>query len=209
MSKRIIALLGCAVLLLGLLSGCKKEPAAGNIYEDYTPAGTLFLNFGASMEIVFDDEGNTLQILGTNPDGKLIATNSTSYLGEHCYVAAWKGLEYGIKNNLTGSVPLMVLRLDKGEIPPEDDFLLSMAAACQELADSLSVKIQVFALEGDQLDSEGLLTTETAKTLAAAAFGCTAADISGDVSTANGVYTLSYNGKTCTVDTFSGVVTLK
>lgn len=209
MNKRIIALLGCIVLVLSMFSGCKKKEADGSIYENFTPAGTLYIDFGVSIEVVYDDEGKALQLVGTNQAGKQAATNCTRFLGKPCSAVVWKLLEYSVKNKLTGSTPLMVIRLDKTDVPPSDDFLTAIATPCQQLSDRMNAGIRVFAPEGEQLDEEGQLTSQTAKALAAVRFGCAETDITGGEALADGVYTFTCNGKTCTVDAFSGVTTLK
>jgi len=209
MRKRIFALLGCAALLLSMFTGCKKKEADGSIYENFTPAGTLYVDFGASIEVLYDDEGNALLFTGVNEAGKKIATGSTMYLGKLCPSFLWKLLEFGIKNKLTDSTPLMVVRVGKTDVPPTDDFLTAIATGCQQLSDRMNAGIRVFALGEEQLNEEGLLTAQTAKTLASVRFGCAETEVDGDAAPADGVYTFTCNGKTCTVDAFSGVTTLK
>lgn len=216
--KKITALILCAVMLLGLFAGCNKKDTAesttastiNDIYEDATPAGTLYVSFGAAIEVIYDDEGNVLKITGTNEVGKTIAAACNEQLGKGCVFAVRKMLRYASDNNLLGDAKSMVVRVGAGDPLPADDFLDTIATDTQYLADEECTGIQMMRLEeDDDLDSAGNLIPEAARLLAARYLGVAEEALSGEETIVDGLFTFSCGEKSCTVDAFTGLVSAK
>ena len=207
MTRRIAALLCCAAALLGLLCGCKKKNAAVNIYEDFTPTGTLYCYLNGAVELIYDDEGKALQLSGTNEIGKQLTSACIQLLGSKSEELPKAMLIHAIQNNLLGETKTMVLRVGSGDPLPYESMLTDIADQCQQLAAEKGCAIRVFAVNQNMLAKDDLLGLDIAKQIAAVYLG--EGEISGDEAPANGVYSFTANGKSCTVDAFSGVVTMK
>ena len=207
MTRRIAALLCCAAALLGLLCVCKKKNATVNIYEDFTPTGTLYCYLNGAVELIYDDEGKALQLSGTNEIGKQLTSACIHMLGSKSEELPKAMLSHAIQNNLLGQTKTMVLRVGSGDPLPYESMLTDIADQCQQLAAEKGCAIRVFAVNQNMLTKDDLLGLDIAKQIATVYLG--EGEISGDAVPANGVYSFTANGKSCTVDAFSGVVTMK
>ena len=223
MLKKTFALLMCAVLLLGILAGCNKAPAnntaatdtetytapSGDIFEEYTPAGTLYITFGAAVEIIYDDTGLALQITGTNQVGKVLAEAVQNQLGRGCVFVARALIRYASDNKLIGDARSVALRLGEGDVAPSSDFMSTIATDCQYLADEECTNLRMYVLVDDRLNEDSNLTAAIAKTLAARFLSVEEAALTGGDAIVDGVYTFTAGDKSCTVDAFTGLVAAK
>ena len=236
MLKKTIALILCAVVALCLFAGCNKQDAASttpgttagttpgttvgttattstepttNIYEESTPAGTLYLTFGAAIEIIYDDEGRALQISGKNEAGKAIANACQNQLGKECVFAARAILRYTSDNQLVGDAKTVAVRVGKGEATPDAEFLDTIVTDCQYLVDEECAGLRLVKIGEERLTEDGELTLDAAKRLAFYFLNIPEADITGNNEPVDGVYTLTGGEKSCTVDAFTGMVTAK
>ena len=212
--KKVFALLLAAVLVISM-AACGEtaetpatttpatEPKAAE------PMGTLYVTFGATLEFVFDAEGNALSITGTNEIGKTLAAAKQDQVGKGCVFGLRAILRYASDNNLLGDAKSMVIRVGAGEKLPSEDFLNTIATDCQYLADEECTGIQMFIAADSKLDTQGNLTPDAAKALAIRFLGAAEADITGGDAAAEGVYTFTCGEETVTVDAFSGLVTKK
>lgn len=220
--KKIFALVLSVILVLGLFVGCNRDAAedtgtdantvattTGNIYEEYTPAGTLHLAFSGALEIVYDDEGNVLQITGTNEIGQTIAAACADQTGKGCVFAARKILRYASDNKLLGDAKSMVVRVGKGDSLPSEDFLDTIVTDCQYLADEECTGIQMMKVIIDDLDSDSNIIPEAARMLAARFLGVEESALEGDDNIVDGTYIYTSGDKGCAVDVFTGLVTKK
>lgn len=214
--KRILAMLLCVILVLGLFVGCNKEEAAPTTTaateastEPAEPAGTLYLAFGPALALVYDEEGKVLQIAGTNEAGKTIADTCADQVGRGCVFAARKFLRYASDNNLLGDAKSMVVRVGNSDPLPTEDFLDTIVTDCEYLADEECTGIQLMKITVDDLDSDGNMIPETARALAARFLGVTESDLQGEETVADGFYSFSCGDASCTVDAFTGLVTRK
>lgn len=217
--KKTIAVLLCAAMMLGLLVGCSKKNTAdssdptpitvGDPYSDHTPAGTLYLTFGAAIEILFDENGKSLEITGKNEAGEKIAGACQAQVGQGCVFAARAMLRYASDNKLLGDAKTVAVRLGKGEAPPSEDFLDTIVTDCQYLADEECTDLKMVRLWGNRLTEDGDLNADAAKLLASYFLDVEPEEVSGSEMPESGVYTMSAGDKTCTVDAFTGLVTMK
>lgn len=213
--KKIFVLMLSAVMILSLLAGCggssntETTGATTEATKAAEPVGTLIITMGACFELTYDDQGNALEIKGTNETGKTIAENCQQNVGRGCVFAARAILRYASDNNLIGDAKTMAVRVKQGDPLPSEDFLSTIITDCQYLADEESTGIRMVLLAGDALDEDGNLTAETAKHIAARFLNGTETDLAGEDTPAEGVFTYSFDGKTCTVDATTGFVAVK
>lgn len=214
--KRTLALLLCVILVLGLFVGCSKDAADSTTTaateastEPAEPAGTLYLSFGPTLEVVYDDAGNVLQITGTNEAGKTIANESAEQVGKGCVFAARKFLRYASDNKLLANAKNMVVRVGNGDPLPTEDFLDTIVTDCQYLADEECTGIQLMQLNKDDLGADGNMLPATAKRLAARFLGVEEAQVTGDDNIVDGTYIYTSGDTSCAVDAFTGLVTKK
>lgn len=215
--KKSLALLLSLILVLGLFAGCNKDvadstttvPTVGNIYEDSTPAGTLYLTFSAAIEIIYDDAGKALQITGTNEVGKTVAAANQDQLGRDCVFVARALIRYAAQNQLLADAKTVAVRVGNDDPHPTDDFLEVIITDCQYLVDEECTGLRMIQLDQDRINSDGDLTPEAAALLASVFLGAAEADLAGEQTPVDGAYTYTWGDKACTVDAFTGLVTMK
>lgn len=215
--KKILALLLGAILILGLFAGCNQNMAnntttattAEATTEPAVPVGTLYLSFGPAFKIIYDRDGNALEITGTNEEGQTIATNCADQIGKGCVFVARKFLRYASDNNLLGNAKNMVVRLDMSDPLPSEDFLDTIVTDCQYLADEECTNLQLMKIDSDDLTCDGNLTLETARILAARFLGAEETDLVDPEAITDGLYTFSSCDASCSVDAFTGLVTIE
>ena len=210
--KKVIALLLCAVALVGLLAGCNKNKAdettlSTEYLVESTPAGTLYLTFGAMIEVVYDADGNALHIAGKNDAGKTIANACQNQLNQDCVFAARAMLRYASDNKLFGDAKTVAVRLGKNDPMPTTDFLETIITDCQYLLDEECTGLKMIRISDERLDEDSRLNLDCAKILASYYLGAPTSELSGGEVPLDGVYTITTaDGKSCTVDAFNGLV---
>jgi hypothetical protein len=209
--KKLLALL-LAVMLVVSMAACGKTDAAPTTApttapeKEPEPAGTLYVAFGAALEMVFDSNCETISITGTNDLGKLIADANQNQLNKGCVFALRAILRYASDNSLLGDAKTMAIRVGAKDTLPKADFLEEIQTDCQYLADEECTGIRIVPLVGDMLDSDGNITAAAAKKLACRFMEAEDADVTGGEAAADGVFTFVCGEKSCTVDAFSGLV---
>lgn len=212
--KKIFAILLALAMLLAL-AACGETDAAPTTVpttaptEAATPAGTLYMTFGAAIEMVYDEEGEVLELTGKNEAGKTIAQACQNQLGRECVFAARAILRYTSDNQLIGDARTVAVRLGKGDPLPEEDFLDTIITDCQYLADEECTNLKMVKIHDERLTEDGELNSDAAKRLASYFLDVPEADITGDNEPVDGAYTLTGGEKSCTVDAFTGLVTAK
>ena len=206
--KKIIALCLAILTMLSVLSGCgeaKPDPTETTEAKS-DPAGTLYVSFGATLELVYDDAGKALQITGTNETGKTLAEAKQDQLNMGCVFVLRAILRYAIDNSLLGDAKTAAVRVGADDPLPADDFLDVIVQDCQYLVDEELAGIDMISLADDKLGEDGNLTCEAAKDLAGKYLKVEAADLSGEQTPVDGVYTFTGGDRSCTVDAFTGLV---
>ena len=209
MRKRIFALLCCGCLLAGLLTGCKKETTdKESIYEKYTPAGTVYLHFGPALSVLFDDTGMILRISGDNNTGRRVATCCKDQEFKSLTEGVPALVQYAIDNKLLDDAKTMVIRVGEGESPSSETLLEDLAKLSQTKFDGKGLSVKTFFVMPDALTTDGYLPSGVAAQVAAVYLECEVANVTCSPLT-EGVYTVTYGEKSCTVDGFTGGVTMK
>ena len=209
--KKGISLCLVLLMVLGILSGCGQETAVTpettttpeTTAPAPTPIGTLYVSFGATMELVYDSEGKALTITGTNEVGKTLANAKQDQLNKGCVYALRSILRMAIDQQLLGDAKTVTVRIGAEDPLPIEDFLTTIGQDCQYLVDEELAGADIYCLTGDMLDEQGNLTFETAKMLAGKYLE---AEATGEETAAEGVYTFTAGDKSCTVEAFSGLI---
>ena len=207
--KKLFALLLAAMLVISM-AACGETAAEPTTEPTIAPEpiGTLYVSFGAVLELAYDAEGNALSITGTNELGKSIADANQNQLGRGCVFVLRTILRYASDNNLLGDAKTMTVRVGAKEQLPKENFLEEIQTDCQYLADEECTGIRITPLDGDKLDSSGNITAATAKKLASLFFAADETAVTGGEAV-DGIFTFVCGENSCTVDAFNGLVTKK
>ena len=215
MKKLLVILL--ILMMVASLAACNTDSAPETTAAPTTaptekvsePLGTLYLTFGAAIEMVYDQEGQVLELKGKNEAGNAIAAACQNQLGKECVFAARAILRYVADNQLIGDARTVAVRVGKGEELPDAEFLETIITDCQYLADEECTNLKMVKLHDERLTEDGELNLEAAKRLASYFLGAEEADITGNNEPVDGVYNLNSGEKGCTIDAFTGLVTAK
>ena len=208
--KKWIALSLALCMALGILSGCGAQTAtptettAPTEATESKPLGTLYVSFGATLEIIYDQNGNALELIGTNEAGKVLAEAKQDQLNKGCVYTLRSILRYAITEDLLGDAKTVTIRVGAEERLPKNDFLDEIAYDCQLLIDEELAGMDMISLTEDRLDDYGDLSYETAKLLAETYLE--SAEVSGEQVAVGGVFTFTAGERSCTVDAFTGLV---
>lgn len=215
-TKKWIAIVLSALMLLGLLAGCGSQndaPETTEALQGSSPVGILLVSMGAEFQISYDAEGFAINITGTNDDGRTAAATVTNFMGRDCVHAVRSLLDSVVAEKLSGNAKDLVIRLGAEAEIPYEGFLENIGNDVQLKADELGSGMMVKLITDDELTEEGFINEATAKELAANYAGL--ADVTaleGNDAIVNGVYTFAFgqeeNKDTATVDASTGHVSL-
>lgn len=214
--KKLFAIL-LALAMVFALAACNQAdtpdttaaPTTAPTEKVSEPIGTLYFTFGAAIEMVYDEEGEVLELTGKNEAGNAIAAACQNQLGKECVFAARAILRYVSDNQLIGDARTVAVRVGKGDPLPDAEFLETIITDCQYLADEECTNLKMVKIHDERLTEDGELNLDAAMRLASYFLGAQEADITGNNEPVDGVYTLSSGEKSCTVDAFTGLVTAK
>ena len=217
--KKLSALLICAILIIHLLAGCGNtanpaettpdtttEATTEVILSDTTPAGTLMLSMGETYELVYNKDGQILELNGTSEKSKVIVTGLQHYVGRDCVYGARGILNFYISQHLLGDIRTMAVRVGFGDPLPRTDFLTVCVNDTQLLALEEDTKVKVIEIGSDRIDENGLLLPEAARELACPYINATPELLEGEDVPTDNLYSYSYGGIACTVDAVTGLV---
>lgn len=199
-------------MLFALMAGCGNNSKPSETTEDTTPAtpaGTLYVTLNNTLELVYDQDGNILELKGTDADSNAIAADLQMHLGRGCVHAVRGFMRYVSDRKIIGDAKSMTVRVGFGDPLPTADFLDTITVDTQMLADEEGTGVQIHKISADKLDSAGLILPEVAKILAARRLSTTAETLTGEDTVVDGQYTYSFAGKTCTVNATTGLITAK
>lgn len=170
-TNKILALILCATLLLGVLAGCGNNAPSGD--PESTPGtnsgdkydvpeicGTIMLNANACVDISFDKDGKVLNIQEVDHDGSQLLSEYTGYLQTSCVEV--------VKDLVTISCHLELLNTEFNDILikqypgsklPSETFLEELAKAAEEVSE---VSGRVAILTEEDLDAEGNILPKAA-----------------------------------------------
>lgn len=161
---KILALLLCAVMLLGLCAcGTEGGDATNGTVEHTAPAGKFILSCGAAFEVVYDDDGLVISVAGLNDPGIIIASGDEDYLGKTCADVAAELIQVCKDEKYMDVAKNIVFKQGENSQLPGTHFLEGIAEAIEKTAGEGGAKLTV--VEEAALSEDGYLPLEIAKQL--------------------------------------------
>ena len=177
--KKFLAILMCAVLVLGAMAGCseKKESAgqvnvpgatdqAGEGVNTPIAAGMLVLNANGAINISYDADGLVLNVEGVDDNGQTLAVEYVDFLGKSCSDAVCDLIANSIHNGfMTAEENYVVIKLAAGSVLPDANFVEDIQMDAQQAMEAAGCTAQLVVLTLDNLDDEGYIDLDSAKKL--------------------------------------------
>lgn len=188
--KKFLAILFSMVLVLSLFAGCGDKDsggaggAAGNgsnnggtgtnntegsgdqVNSATNPSGALVLNANAAVTVSYDSNGLVISMEGANENGNVVASEYENFLGKPCadvvcdLIAGSSSAGF-----LTEEVNFVVIKQVIGSSVPTDGFLLGIEKDAEEAISAANSQAKLVVLTLDDLDQQGYINVEAAKTL--------------------------------------------
>lgn len=176
--KKILALLICAVMLLGLFAGCGNdvsdngvinttEASNGGADKVETPeeAGSLTVNAAAAITVTYGADGLVLKAEGINDDGVELLSVYEDVFGSSCADLISKFIKDSIANNCMYDTNYVVIKQNKGSALPGTNFLEGIQTAAQGALDAAEISAALVMVGEENLTADGYIDLVTAKVL--------------------------------------------
>lgn len=198
-TKKLLALLLSAVMLLGLFAGCSDETVpekeTTDTKQDFqisTPYGLLVLSTQASLNINYDQAGMVIEVSGRDDFGIAVAKDYQNYAGKSCDTVVKELITACSEEGYLRDASSIMLKLAFGSQLPSETFLddLSKTAAVAAAENGSSAPVVAIGLDG--LDADGYINAANAQILLKNALGVSEFDsYNGDTSPRNDCYTIT------------------
>lgn len=215
MTKKLLALVLGAVMLLGLLAGCgettpKPNETKAPVPQVPTLSGMLVLSANAVFKINYDQDGMVMEIAGGNEEGSAIVAEY-EYSGKSCSTAVKELLAATAEATLLREANNIVLKLAIGSQLPSETFFDGIAKDAADAAADNGSSAYVVAIGLDGLDENGYINAEFAQKLLANHLGVTSFDsYNGDTEPRNDCYIVTVKtgevAGTYSIDAVTGMV---
>ena len=174
--KKFIALLIAVLMVFSVFTGCGNTAAAG---DDTTVApttdtediaavngvGTLLVNAGAVVTVIYDAEGAVVKVKGVNDSGESLVADYESELGSSCAQVVSKCIKNGLLQDDMLDINYVVVKLNKGSALPEEKFLANIEAVVRDGLDQMDASAELVMVGAENLDHNGYINLVTAKLL--------------------------------------------
>lgn len=183
-NKRFLAILMAVVMVLGL-AACGQKGAQNSQHNgdasNTRVVGMLVFSTDASLNISYNDQGTILALEGTNDEGITLAEAFPDCVGMTCGdLVAELIKKCASQNTLTENV---ILKQSFGSKLPGADFLNDLVSKAQAAADEANMTTNVIQIPAENLDENGYINVDTAKTILLNKLGLEKAAILDCVST--------------------------
>ena len=192
-TKKILAILVSAVMLLGLLAACEQNNPAkptmpGDNIDDPRTNGMLVLSTDASVNISYDEEGLVMSIEGTNAQGVALAEAYTEFLGKSCADVVKDLVAASVEDD--SFVKNVIVKQAIGSALPGTNFLDTIVSEAQAAVDGAGAQGAVILVAEENLDTDGYINLETAKKILLSHLGVeSTTSFDGDPVPSDGSYT--------------------
>lgn len=216
MTKKLLALVLGAVMLLGLLAGCgettpnKPNETKAPVSQVPTLTGMLVLSANATFKISYDQDGMVMEIAGNNEDSSAILAEY-DYNGKSCSTVVKELIAATAKATLLRETNNIVLKLAVGSQLPSETFFDGLAKDAADAAAENASSAYVVAIGLDGLDESGYINADFAQKLLANHLGVTAFDsYNGDTEPRNDCYIVTVKAGevagTYSIDAVTGMI---
>lgn len=200
-TNKILALILCATLLLGILAGCgnnassgdpesKPGTNSGDKYDVPEICGTIMLNANACVDISFDKDGKVLNIQEVDHDGSQLLSDYAGYLQLPCVEVVKELVAISFQLELLTSEfnDILIKQYHDSKLPSET-FLEELAEVAKEASE---ISVSVTVLTEEDVDAEGNILPKAAYDVLQNALQVDKFDlIESDEVLAEGVYTFN------------------
>lgn len=194
--KKFIAILMSVLMLLGILAGCGETKPATATEGTQAPisnpmsAGLLVLNAAAAINISYDADGLVLGIEGIDDNGSTLVSEYTDYLGKSCSDAICDLIAASIHSAfLTPEENYVMIKQAVGSTLPGATFLETIQLDAENALSAAGSTAKLVVLTEENLDENGYIDLESAKTLTLAYLALDNFDVlDGAPSPVNGLY---------------------
>lgn len=201
-TKKLLALLLAAVMLLGLLAGCGgnigsnvDDETTGIYVSNPMPVGMLVLATDAAVKITYDADALVLQVDSLNDNGVVLSDLYTNYLGKSVTTVVEELLRLGEKQDfLTDRVKNVVVKTALGSAFPGTSFLDNITLTVQNTLNNLGSAAVITLIDQTGLTEDGYISLDIAKKLLANQLGV------AEFETYYGDDTISSDCYICTVE---------
>ena len=179
--KKIIAILLCAVLVLGLFAACEKKDTAvpgvttpkgeENGVTETKKNGSFVVTANASVRIAYGTDGLVIKIEGINDSGKELVEGYDEMLGASCATLVGKVIKDSAARSNLGRLNYVVVKHEKDSGAPGTNFLEGVEAAAKKAVEDTATSAKLFMVTKDLLDADGYINLQTAKALIEAFLG--------------------------------------
>ena len=195
MKKSLLAVLLITALLISILPGCKNtestETTNSAVVDANDIAGSVLINAGAVVEIMYNSAGTVLQIEGIGKDGLTVAPSLQNCSGMSCANAAYEVIIKCADNKyLPTNAQTVLVKFVKDSVIPHDNFITDVASKAQEALPN----IPITQVRSEDLDSRGYIGADKIKDLLELYLASPVVPtFEGSLKPANGVYFLCAN----------------
>ena len=173
--KKIIAILLCAVLALGIFAGCEKKDTqvpgvttpkgeVGSVTETQK-AGSFVVTANASVRILYGTDGLVIKIEGINESGKELVEGYEEMLGASCATLVSKVIKDSAARSNLGRLNYVVVKHEKDSGAPGTNFLEGVEAAAKKAVEDTASAPKLVMVTQDLLDADGYINLQTAEVL--------------------------------------------
>ena len=142
---------GAATTASGTASGSVPQSGDGN------SVGTVLLSVNPEIEMDYDEVGNVVTLTGLNEDGKAVLASYTGYEGKPCTTVVGELVDEinaggYFDATIDGHEKNIVLKLERGSVYPNDQFLNELAEAVRLVVETDQIGSQAVTLDQDDYD---------------------------------------------------------
>jgi len=195
--KKIIAVLMSALLLVGILAACggneTTDPAGTTPVSNPLAAGMLVLHVNGAVNISYDADGLVLNVEGADENGSILAGEYENYLGKSCSETVCDLIGNSAVQGLVDE-PLnyAMVKLAHGSSLPGATFIETIQKDAEAALAEVSTSAKLIVFTEENLDEDGYINLESAKTLLLAHLASDDFDVlEGSTTPSEGVYNFS------------------
>lgn len=181
--KKMIALLLCGLVLLGMLAGCKKAAAPNNNPNSTTTPptgagsqgpvvakGVLVVTANASVTIAYDVDGLVQKLEANNPEAEELLETYDDQTGFDCSVVVTKIVKDCVAKSM-GQMTHVMIKQTKGSGNPTEDFMKNIESVVTTAMTNANSTAKLVMVTPEQQDNNAHIDPKVAKTLVMAFLG--------------------------------------